>query len=1134
MIRLAALAAMLGTASVAQAQIPVVTTLAGQNAGADTNGTAILLQNPEHLEADTAKGIIYVAQSGNGQFVRSITADSAARSTIITGTGYSFGSVNGGTFPFAGALTNGPKSVVRANDSIIYVAHVGTQAGSFNSGAIIRYNLNSGEATNIAGSNAGQGINGTGADIRHPRTSGMVFYAGQNGAADTLYVYTSAAVNQLIVGDSRSNTIVTRILATDNNVGGSSLPGNVPSGLAKWGNKILLSDYQKNRIVAFDKDGSNFTVVQTGLSDPEQMAVINDSLVYVALRGNGQIRKIDLILGTNTLVQGGLSDPTGLLVYNDTTMFVSEFDGSRIRRINNFNTPAQTIEPFAGNNNLVRNGPAARALFQSAEGTAVQGDWIYIADNQNDRIRRYNKVTQEVETFVGGRTSGANINGIGTDAIVRRPFSMLIADSILYWTENSRNDVFRVRAVNLNTRQTSTIQGHNFGGYGPGGSAVDGDTVNGRLRRPSGLAITSDRSTLYVGSSVGGNEGGASIRAINLATKVVQTVAGRNNTAGFADGDTSVARLQNPFSLALVGDTALYFSDGQNYRIRVLNLNTMTVTTLAGIQQSGGGSSSDANAGLSARLGQPLGITVDTAKRYLYFVENSGNRLRRMGLQSPNPVVTVAGAAASGLEDGVGLNARFSNPRSPVIDTATGLMYLFDATSNRLRQVEFFVNTPPTFELADTLVTVLENAGAVTVDTFATNISTGTTPADVDQTITFNVTASNPALFAVQPAISADGELSFTPGVNRYGMTEVRVIAQDNGGTEAGGLNTSDTLSFVIQIDSVNNAPVYTISQANSTINVLSNAGLVTFSSFATAVAASENPNFELNQALTFTLTSTNSSLYATGGEPSITLNAGTQPGVFVGSLSFEIDPTQTGRDSVVVWLLDNGGVANNGVDSAVGFFIINVAPFVNQAPTAVFNAANFQLVYGNTQTAPISIAPFLANITPGPATENSQTLSARVRSILPTMPNLYSTVPTATVTGNSATLDFTLNGTLGTDSLELVLQDNGGTLFGGTDTMVFPFTIRVFDPVSVHAQAFGTTVQAYPNPFTQQLNVLLPAGNNVVSITDLAGRTLSTATYVSDGSTANVMATPHMASGMYILQVLHEGQLYQGRLIKQ
>ncbi|MEI7744399.1 MAG: Ig-like domain-containing protein, partial [Chloroflexota bacterium] len=106
--------------------------------------------------------------------------------------------------------------------------------------------------------------------------------------------------------------------------------------------------------------------------------------------------------------------------------------------------------------------------------------------------------------------------------------------------------------------------------------------------------------------------------------------------------------------------------------------------------------------------------------------------------------------------------------------------------------------------------TVNEDSGAQTFAGWATGISAGGGADEASQTLTFHVTATDTSLFSVQPDVSADGTLTFTPADNAFGTTTVEVYLTDDGGTVGTGDDTSATQTFTITIDAVNDLPVAT------------------------------------------------------------------------------------------------------------------------------------------------------------------------------------------------------------------------------------------------------------------------------------------------------------------------------------
>jgi hypothetical protein len=135
------------------------------------------------------------------------------------------------------------------------------------------------------------------------------------------------------------------------------------------------------------------------------------------------------------------------------------------------------------------------------------------------------------------------------------------------------------------------------------------------------------------------------------------------------------------------------------------------------------------------------------------------------------------------------------------------------------------VNDAPSFDLSIMLPS-LEDSGPVTV-MLASNLSAG--PADeAGQAVGFQVIGnSNPALFAVPPAIDPSGKLTYTAAPDANGIAVIKVVAKDDGGTANGGQDTSAPQTFAITVDPVNDPPVNHLPQPQS----VSENGVLTFSS---------------------------------------------------------------------------------------------------------------------------------------------------------------------------------------------------------------------------------------------------------------------------------------------------------------
>ncbi|MFU8817087.1 MAG: hypothetical protein ACNA7W_17205, partial [Pseudomonadales bacterium] len=168
------------------------------------------------------------------------------------------------------------------------------------------------------------------------------------------------------------------------------------------------------------------------------------------------------------------------------------------------------------------------------------------------------------------------------------------------------------------------------------------------------------------------------------------------------------------------------------------------------------------------------------------------------------------------------------------------------------------VNVAPSFT-AGPDQTVLEDAGPQTVTGWATNLSTG--PAnESDQTLTFEVSNDNGALFSAAPAVSSDGTLTFTSAPDANGSALVTVVARDSGGTDNGGIDASAPQTFTITVTPVNDAPSFS---GGGNVEVLEDAGPQSFAGWASGMSA--GPPDEAGQTLTFEITNnSNPALFAT------------------------------------------------------------------------------------------------------------------------------------------------------------------------------------------------------------------------------------------------------------------------------
>jgi hypothetical protein len=162
-----------------------------------------------------------------------------------------------------------------------------------------------------------------------------------------------------------------------------------------------------------------------------------------------------------------------------------------------------------------------------------------------------------------------------------------------------------------------------------------------------------------------------------------------------------------------------------------------------------------------------------------------------------------------------------------------------------------------------------------------------------------------------------------------FGEATVTVTLSDDGGTDRGGVDTSDAATFVLTVYPVNDAPSFS---PGSDVAVNEDSGNYQ-QIWASNISA--GPENESDQILTFNVTNDNNDLFAV--QPSIDATSG--------DLNFRPADNMFGQATVTVILSDNGGTAYGGADTSASVMFVITIIAVQDAPVAVDD--NYTLVKG-------------------------------------------------------------------------------------------------------------------------------------------------------------------------------------------
>jgi sugar lactone lactonase YvrE len=293
-------------------------------------------------------------------------------------------------------------------------------------------------------------------------------------------------------------------------------------------------------------------------------------------------------------------------------------------------------------------------------------------------------------------------DGQRTEAHLNLPRSMVLDPSgkKIYFTDTGN---FAIRTIDVTTHDVATIAGGEAGtADGIGTTAAFGDATQTAFWA-GGLAIDAATNTLYVADSAN-----QTLRAMDLETKAVTTIAGVAHKRGHADGVGAAAIFNKPNQLLLDGKGNLYIGESDTPDIRKMDLATRAVTTVAGAAQSDPERVCDDSnprppqppecdwkdgPGAQARFRFPYGLALDSAKHRMFIVDAHNNVLRTMDLET-NVVKTIAGVQRTVTNDSprgstdstATAVGTFSHPAN-VVFVPPSTLYLSDRSASAIRKI---------------------------------------------------------------------------------------------------------------------------------------------------------------------------------------------------------------------------------------------------------------------------------------------------------------------------------------------------------------------------------------------------------------------------------------------------------------
>lgn len=337
--------------------------------------------------------------------------------------------------------------------------------------------------------------------------------------------------------------------------------------------------------------------------------------VAAALRGAPPASKLPkLPLVPMTFQSGALAIPSGIAT-SPTLVAIADTAHNRIVLADH---AGKLVAVIGGGCAGSADGNYAHAEFDRPHGLAFDGDTLYVADTDNQLIRKIDLATHTVTTVAGDGQRGFAIAGstAARAATLNSPWAVAWHAGALYIAMAGDHQLWRYAPA------TQTIGP--WAGTGMEGLA-DGSRDAAEFAQPTGLSVNGD--TLY-----DADPESSAIRAVALPGGKVTTLVGTGLfDFGLRNGPAKRALLQHAEGLAYA-DGSLYIADTFNNALRRLDLAHHAVSTVA------------------ALLDHPVAVAPLSANTLLV-AEANGNRIDAIqlpgGKVTPWPIAGLKAPTAS-------------------------------------------------------------------------------------------------------------------------------------------------------------------------------------------------------------------------------------------------------------------------------------------------------------------------------------------------------------------------------------------------------------------------------------------------------------------------------------------------------
>ena len=224
----------------------------------------------------------------------------------------------------------------------------------------------------------------------------------------------------------------------------------------------LISTYVGGRIGGYSGDGG--IAANALLAGPHSIVIDHSNNLFILDSLNGQVRKVSYLSKVITTVTGRFASsgsdetttatlklPQGMCIGRDGYIYISESGANRILRLDLAHSLLSVVAGTGVAGYSGDGGAALAAKLNAPYGIACFDKYLFVADRQNNAIRRVDLASHFITSIAGTGANGySGDNGLATLAQLSQPHGI---------AADNRGDIFFADTTNGRIRRIDAITG---------------------------------------------------------------------------------------------------------------------------------------------------------------------------------------------------------------------------------------------------------------------------------------------------------------------------------------------------------------------------------------------------------------------------------------------------------------------------------------------------------------------------------------------------------------------------------------------------------------------------------------------------------------------------------------------------